>query len=470
MPHTARKTDPDHPAARRGMPTAWPAPLAAMLLALAATAAPAQSLQVLYGVARGYDATFLAARLQADAASHKAGQAQALRRPTVSATAGGSLNRSDTPWSTVTQASTLQATAGLSAQYTVFNRNNDLTVAQAELGLAVAQAQLQAAEHELAMRVTQAYFDVLAAADALATVQVSKQAIAEQVASARKNFEVGTVTITDTREAEARLDLARAQELAAENDLNTARVALDQLIGRQNLQPRPLAKPVTLPALEPAEVEAWVRLADEHNPALRQLRLARELARLETGKAQATGLPTVALTAALQLVHNRNEGRNKASDGSSLAFGPNQGLGHNASVGVQVAMPLYTGGAVQQRVRETVVLEQKSEAELEAARRSVGQATRIAFYGLRSLIARVAALEAAESSSALALEATQLGYQVGVRVNLDVLNAQTQLFQARRDLARARYEVLVNLLKLKQTAGVLQARDLAAITPLLAPG
>ena len=459
-------TDPNSPIGRAG----WRRPLAVLALlglVAASSGAQAQSLQVLYGVARGYDATFLAARLQADAAGHKVSQAEALKRPTVNATAGVTANRSETPWSTVTQTNTLQGTVGVSAQYTIYNRSNDKTIAQAQLGLAVAQAQLQGAEHELAMRVTQAYFDVLAAADALATVRVSKQAIAEQVASAKKNFEVGTVTITDTREAEARFDLARAQELAAENDLNTARVALEQLVGRQNLTPRPLAKPASLPALEPGDVEAWVRLADENNPALKQLRLARELARLETEKAQAAGSPTVALTAALQLVQNRTEGRSKASDGSSLAYGPNSGLGPNASVGVQVAMPLYTGGAVQQRVKETVVLEQKSEAELEAARRTVGQTTRIAFYSVRSLIARVAALEAAESSSALALEATQLGYQVGVRVNLDVLNAQTQLFQAQRDLARARYDVLVNLLKLKQAAGVLQHRDLAAVSTLL---
>jgi len=438
------------------------------LSGLAAGPVSAQSLHVLHGVARGYDASFLAARLQADAAVHKAEQALALKRPTLNATAGSTLTSAQTPWNSVTSSTTLQNSAGLVAQYTLFNRGNELTMNQAELGVVLARAQLQVAEQDLAVRVAQAYFDVLVATDALATVQMGRQAIAEQVASAKKNFEVGTVTITDTREAEARLDLARAQELAAENDLDTARLALDQLVGRQNLQPRPLARPVQLPVLRPANVDDWVALADEHNPNLRQVRLGLQLSRLEREKARAARLPTVGLQAALQLAQSRVHGQSQASDGSSMAFGPNQGHGVNASVGVQISMPLYSGGAIPQRERETEVLALKSEADLEAARRGVAQATRIAFYSLRSLMARVAALEAAESSSALALEATQLGYQVGVRVNLDVLNAQTQLNQAQRDLARARYDVMTGLLKLRQTTGVLQTADVSELSALLA--
>lgn len=390
----------------------WPA-RAWALLGLAAWAMPpaqAQSLHVLHGVARGYDASFLAARLQADAAGHKAEQALALKRPTLNATAGSTLTSAQTPWNSVTSSTTLQHSAGLVAQYTLFNRGNELTMNQAELGVVLARAQLQVAEQDLAVRVAQAYFDVLVATDALATVQM----------------------------------------------------------GRQNLQPRPLARPVQLPVLRPANVDDWVALADEHNPNLRQVRLGLQLSRLEREKARAARLPTVGLQAALQLAQSRVHGQSQASDGSSMAFGPNQGHGVNASVGVQISMPLYSGGAIPQRERETEVLAMKSEADLEAARRGVAQATRIAFYSLRSLMARVAALEAAESSSALALEATQLGYQVGVRVNLDVLNAQTQLNQAQRDLARARYDVMTGLLKLRQTTGVLQTADVSELSTLLA--
>lgn len=445
---------------------------AALLALLLAGAWPgqahAQSLQVLYGVAKGYDASYLAARLQADAARARAEQAMALRRPTVSATGGATLSRSDTPWSSITRNNSFQQSAGITAQYTLFNRSNDLVIDQAERAVQIAHSQLRQAEQELMLRVTQAYFDVLAAADALGTVQASKRAIGEQLAAAQRNFEVGTVTITDAREAEARFDLARAQELGADNDLRTARLALDSLVGRRGMAPQPLAQPVVLPALAPANVDTWVQLAEDNSPALQQLQLNRALGQLEADKARAARLPTVLLNASVNLAHARSDGQSAASDGSTVPFGPNQGAGPSASVGVQLNMPLYTGGALEGRVKETVLLAEKADAELDAARRAVGQATRSAFYQVETQTARVGALQAAEASSTLALEATEMGYKVGLRVNLDVLNAQTQLYQARRDLAKARYDVVVNLMKLRQTAGVLMALDVSATSRLLA--
>jgi outer membrane protein len=130
-------------------------------------------------------------------------------------------------------------------------------------------------------------------------------------------------------------------------------------------------------------------------------------------------------------------------------------------------MPLYTGGAVENRLKETIALEEKSRNDLDFARRAVAQQTRQIWFGVQSGQAGVKALEAAESSSKLALEATQLGYKVGVRVNLDVLNAQTQLFSTQRDLAKARYDVMVNGLKLRQAAGVLTADDVDEVNKLL---
>ena len=140
----------------------------------------------------------------------------------------------------------------------------------------------------------------------------------------------------------------------------------------------------------------------------------------------------------------------------------------SGSVGVQFSLPLFAGFQVQNRLKETLVLEDRARNDLEAARRAVAQATRQAFYGTQSLQAQVQALEAAEASSKLALEATQLGYRVGVRVNLDVLNAQSQLFQTQRDLAAARYQVLMSNLRLRQAAGQLSPADVAALNQLLA--
>ena len=448
------------------LPSRWRAsPLVLALgLALAASAVQAQSLGELYEAARAYDASYQSVKAQADSTVYRAEQARALNRPQVSATGALAYNRAETPYSTTaTMSQTHQQSIGVSAQQSLFNRGNDRAIEQSERAIELAQAQLQSVEQDLIVRVAQAYFDVLAATDTLGTVQASKKAIGEQLASAKRNFEVGTATITDTREAQARFDLASAQELAARNDLDVKRLALETLVGRGGLSPRPLAVPVVLPALAPAEADAWVGRAEDAHPQLRQLRLAREIARLETEKARTGHLPTVGVSASLTEAHTRLNGQARTG-----AFGPLSGTGPTANVAVQLNLPLFTGYSVQNRIKETLALEDKAQADLDAGRRGVAQGTRTAFFGVNSLRAQVGALEAAESSSKLALEATQLGYKVGVRVNLDVLNAQAQLYQAQRDLAKARYDVIVTGLKLRQAAGLLAPQDVGAVDALLA--
>ena len=183
--------------------------------------AQAQSLQQLYDSARGYDAAYLSAQAAADAAQFSADQAHALWLPTVGLQAGATRNIADTPYTSPLTADSNTSQVGLSAQQNLFNPANSASIAQADRGVTVARSKLRAAEQDLIVRLTQAYFDVLGAADTLATVQANKKAISEQLASAKRNFEVGTATITDTREAQARFDLALAQEVAAENDLRT---------------------------------------------------------------------------------------------------------------------------------------------------------------------------------------------------------------------------------------------------------
>jgi outer membrane protein len=435
-----------------------------LVLALcAAGTVQAQRIQELYDAARAYDATYQSARSQADSTLFKAEQSRALNRPSLSATGILSESRADTPYtSTISTRSGVQS-VGVTALQSLFNRGNDKTIAQAERGIEVARSQLLAAEQDLIVRVVQAYFDVLAASDVLGTVQAGKKATAEQLASAKRNFEVGTATITDTREAQARYDLGTAQELAADNDLAVKRLALASVVGRAGVEPKPVALPVVLPPINPADVEEWVTQADAASPALAQLRLAREVARLETEKARTGHLPTVGVSASLSDAHTKLSGETRAG-----AFGPSSGTGPTGSVALQLNLPLFTGYSVQNRIKETLALEDKAQTDLEAARRNTAQATRSAFFTLRSLRGQVLALEAAESSSKLALEATELGYKVGVRVNLDVLNAQSQLYQAQRDLAKARYDVIFNGLKLRQVSGQLQPQDVSAVDALLA--
>ena len=432
-----------------------------LALACAGTA-QAQSLQQLYDAARDYDAAYRSTRAQADSVVFKAEQSRALRRPTVNAIGTVLMNDANTPYTSIVGTTTQREAIELSAQQPLFNRPNDRTIAQAERSIEIAQAQLLLAEQDLIIRVTQAYFDVLGAADALTTVQASKKAIVEQLASAKRNFEVGTATITDTREAQAKFDLVVAQELAAENDLNIKRLALASVVGRRGVSPKPIALPFAVPPLVPADMEEWVTRADEVSPSLRQLRLSLDVARLEIEKARAGHLPTVGVSASLSEAHTRLKAESRSSP-----FPPSSGSGLTSNIALQVNVPLFAGWSVQNRIKETLSLEEKTASDLEAGRRGVAQNTRAAFLGVQSLAAQVSALEAAEASNKLSLEATQLGYKVGVRVNIDVLNAQTQLFQTQRDLAKARYDVILNRLKLRQASGVLAPQDIFTVEALL---
>jgi outer membrane protein len=431
-------------------------PLGTVLLALClAGTARAQGLSALYEDARAFDATYLAARAQAESAEYKAAQAESLGLPTLTANVKGVTTQINLPSGRPADNNAVQT--NLNGRMPLFNKANQATMEQAQRSLVAARAELESAEQDLIIRVTQAYFDVLAAKDTVALTKTSKTAILEQLASAKRNFEVGTATITDTREAQSRADLATAQEIAAENELLNRRIALAYLVGRRDIDPLPLNTPVVLPTVVPKNVEEWVTVADTVHPQVVRARIALEVARLEIDKAKAGQLPTLDAVASV--------GANYASGNSNQII---PGTTRVGSVGLEMNWPLYTGGAVQNRIKETVSLEQRSREELDNALRTVAQNTRVAFFGVQSGEALVKALEAAEASSRLSLEATQLGYKVGVRVNIDVLNAQTQLFQTQRDLFKSRYDVLVGSLRLRQASGQLTPNDLDAVDRLLA--
>jgi outer membrane protein len=241
-----------------------------------------------------------------------------------------------------------------------------------------------------------------------------------------------------------------AQEIAAENEARVKKLALAQLVGKADAQPARLAPGTAMPVITPDNVEAWVNQSESTHPAIKQAQAALEIAQLEVQKAQAAQGPTVDLVGQYQIA--------RAPSGSQAI--PGYVRNNVASVGVQFNLPLYTGGAVQNRVKEALLLEEKARTDLDAVKRSLAQATRTAFFGVSSGMGQIKALEAAESSSQSALDANKLGYQVGVRINIDVLNAQSQLYQTKASLAKARYDVLVGGLKLRQAAGALKFNDL----------
>ncbi|PXW94693.1 outer membrane protein [Sphaerotilus hippei] len=435
-----------------------PSPLAAMTLAalaLMTSQVRAQSLQEVYEAARAYDAIYLSARAQAEATSFQVGQAEAARRPTLGLNAGLQGSNSDTPLAGNRNLRT--ASVGLQANQSLYNRASSASVDKARKGVEVSQADLQAAEQDLIVRVAQAYFDVLTAREALAAAQASQKAIGVQLASAKRNFEVGTATITDTREAQARADLSSAQVIAADNDLRVKRTYLDQLVGRTGVDPRPLAPAAILPGLPEGNVDQWIERSQDA-PLVRKARLGGAIAKDEIERVRAGKQPTVGLTGSVGLANN---------NGTAAPSSGGEGTSRTASVGVNLQWPLFTGGLVENQVREALKLEEKSRSDLDNARRSVAQGVRQAYFGVESGIARVRALEAAESSSKLALDATQLGYKVGVRVNLDVLNAQSQLYSTQSELAKARYDLLATRLKLQQATGVLTPADLEPVSSLM---
>jgi outer membrane protein len=433
-------------------------PITLAISAAFAGSAQAQSLMSLYETARGYDAAYKAAQSQYTANLSKGDQAKALLLPTIGLSAN--VNKTDVDLIAAAQTVTSQSRAAtLSASQPLYRPANFANYQQGMRQLELASIQLKAAEQDLMVRLSQAYFDVLVSRESLDFVKAQKVAVAEQLAAAKRNFEVGTSTITDTREAQARYDLVLAQEIAADNDLRIKRLALNQLVGLNNIEPKSLSSKAKLSGPEAQSLEQWVQQSAEQNPTVIQSRAALEIAKLETSKAEAGHKPTLDLVAGYTPTRYKN---GKGINSSQIDSNAN-------SVTLSFNMPLFAGFATQNRIKETVALEEKARSDLDAAERNVAQATRTAFYGLQSGLGQVNALQAAEASSQSALDANKLGYQVGVRINIDVLNSQSQLFQTKRDLAKARYDVLQGQLKLRQAAGTLTEADLASINALLNP-
>ena len=419
--------------------------------------AHALDLMQVYREALANDAPYASARAQLAAGQERSTQGRAGLLPTIGV--GGSYNRSD-----------LDVTSqGLSASRNVNSHNYAVSLSQplfrvanweqyqqGKLSVAASEAQFGQSQQDLILRVSQAYFDVLASQDTLATVQAQKTAITEQLAAAKRNFEVGTTTITDTHEAQARYDLVVAQEFAAVNDLEIKRTALQQIIGKPAGELASLRPGLKLTAPEPATVDAWVQSAEQQNFGVVGQQLALEIAQREIKKNRAGHYPTLDLVASRS--HNNQTG-SQITTASSVT--------DQTSVGVQWNIPLFSGFAVDSRVREAIALEDKTRSDLENARRVAAQGARQAFLGVNAGLAQVRALEAAEISSTSALDSNRLGYQVGVRINIDVLNAQQQLYSTRRDLAKARYDTIMNGLRLKAAAGTLKEEDLAQVNALL---
>lgn len=436
------------------------------LLSMPAYAAEQVSLQAqplklmdVYQQALAHDATLASALSANRAAQEIIEQGKALYRPTVNFNADTNALKSNINYLTTAESSTSRFENykyGVDARQPIFRKQNLIQIEQAATQVSQADKQLNLAQQALMLRTTQAYFDVLMAQDKIELIGAQKAAIASQLAQAQANFDLGSATITDANEAQARYDLTLAQEIAALNEFAIAKHAVQAITGQL---PQRLAS--VKPQLKPNEIgqsmATWQELALMNNLNIQIQQDAAKLAEQEIARNQAGHLPTLDAVASYT---------DSYANGSVSRFGTGNEL-QVGSIGLQLQIPLYEGGATSSRVRQAVLNKQKAQDDLDLVRRQTELDTQRAYLNLSSSIAQLKALDQAVISSQSQLDATQLGYQVGVRTSVDVLNAQQQLYSAKRDALQARYNYLTNIIRLKTAAGMVAAADLVDINQQL---
>jgi len=355
---------------------------------------------------------------------------------------------------------------------TLFDTDVWFRLKKSDKEVAQARADYEVAQQDLVVRVAEAYFDVLAAQDTLASERATKDAIARQLEQAERRFEVGLIAITDVKESQAAYDDAIALEIAARRSLASAKEALREVTGEY---PETLAMPgEEFPLIPPApQIEQdWVDIALQKNASLEAAKLGTEISRDNVKIARSGHAPTVNLTASY--------GKRRL-DGDSTTFDVPQASPPNPpgtiidvpsenyssttdrSVGVQFSLPIFSGGGTSSAVQEQVYLHRASRENYEKTARNTEREARDAYLGVIAEIARVRALARSVESNQTALEATEAGYDVGTRTTVDVLNSRESLFRAQTQYARSKYDYLINVLKLKQAAGTLSASDVGEI-------
>jgi outer membrane protein len=427
----------------------------ALALALASGFAASADLSNLYRDALVSDPVFQAARAQYQASIERLPQARSGYLPQIGFTAGWFRTKTDLEIASDVTYNTNSYAVTLAQP--IFRLQNWIAISQADRQVLQAEASLAIAGQDLILRVAQAYFDVLLAQDNVALSGTQKTAIDQQLAQAKRNFEVGTATIVDALEAQARFDQAVAKEISDQNDLEVKRRALQQLLGKLPDGLTPLKEPLPLAAPRPTDIEEWVKTAADSSFAVAIAHANVEIAKKEVDRQRAGHLPTVDFTASYGHAYN-------PLSATPSVVGANSNSG---SVGITLALPIFSGGLTQSRVREALGLRDKAEQDLENTQRGVAQSVRAGYLNVTSGIAQVRALEQAQVSTQSQLDSTVLGRDVGVRTSVDVLNAQQQVFQTRRDLQQARYNYLLNTLRLKASTGQLNDNDVDEVNRAL---
>lgn len=325
--------------------------------------------------------------------------------------------------------------------------------------MALADAQLLAARNEFVLRAAQAYLDVLFAEDNLALATGQKLTYQQEYEQAQARFTAGAAPVTDVHETQARLELAVAQEIAAQSDVQIKRQALRRLTDASPGILAPLRSDFHPQAPDPEGIDTWLHRADDRNPQLRAQKLALAIADYEVDKAHAAHLPTVDAVANYSV--NRSSGSIYITSESEI---------RSKSAGIQLQMPIFQGGLLFSRDREAVELREKARADFEDTQQAVTLQVQQFYLTVVNSLAQIRALEQAVNSSELLVDSTRMSRRAGLKTQTDVLNAEQQLLSARRDLARARYQHILGLLQLKGSADVLEDSDVLQVNNLLAGG
>ncbi|MFA6013672.1 MAG: TolC family outer membrane protein [Gallionellaceae bacterium] len=429
-----------------------------VLASFAAGSASAMDLMEAYRAAQSEDAAFASAKATQLVGQEKKSQGQSLLMPTVNLTANVTYNDTSSKFANYKSDS---SGFGVNLRQPLFQQQAWIAFTESEIQVAISEAQFEFAKNDLMLRVAQGYFEVLVAQDNVQLTDAQKKAISEQLEQAKRNFEVGTSTITDTYEAQARYDLINAQEISAQSNLEVKRRALQQMTNKDPGLLNSLNKEIALEVPHPADIEKWVADAQQQNIQITIATAAAELAEKEVTRNLGGHMPT------LDFVASYNKNTNNPTYFGATNFGSTDTT--VSSFGLQFNMPLFQGGATQSRYREAEANRDKAKQDLENARRTVGVQARQAYLGVVSGISQVKALQQALKSSESLLEASKLGQGVGVRTNIDVLNAQQQLFSTRRDLYQAQYNYLLSRLRLKAAVGTLSDDDIGGVNQALRP-
>lgn len=425
-------------------------------LAVDTHAQPIASIIDIYQQALANDPSLKAALSRNQAAQEQINQGKALYRPEVSINAAVASTHNDvsfvgqSPFPSQGGVNFQGYQYGLNARQPIFRKQNLIAIEQSKTQVQLADKQLRLTQQQLILNVVQAYFQTLIAQDNIDLLSAQKAAVKRQLDSAQANFDVGNANITDVNEAKARFDLIVAQEIAAQNAHQVARYRIEAL----TQQPPAALATLKADAQMHAQIQAlayWQDLALKDNLNIQIQQEGVTLAEQNHQKNAAGHLPTLDVVASYTKSYE---------NGGNFGFGVDL---DSTVIGLQLQMPLYAGGAINSRTREALLNQQAAQDDLSVVKTNITLATQTAYLNLQSSLAQISAFEQALNSTQSQLESTQLGYEIGVRTSVDLLNAQQLMFAAKRDLLRARYQYLIDMVQLKTVTGQVTEADLIEI-------